>query len=182
MSTSAQGQPSPDLQQLVAESDIRGRKVGGFVGKLVFAIAAGWSLFQLWYASPLPFALGWGVLNDTEARSLHLAIAIFLGFLCYPGFRSASRRSVPSYDWLLASVGAFAGAYFILFYAELATRPGKPILIDIITATIGLVLLLEATRRAISLPMTILALLFLAYILLGKYLPEVLAHKGASWE
>ena len=182
MSTSSPGQPSPDLQQLVAESDFGGRKVGGFVGKLVFAIAVGWSLFQLWYASPLPFTLAWGVLNDTEARSLHLGIAIFLGFLCYPGFRSTSRRSVPWYDWLLAIVGAFAGAYFILFYAELATRPGKPILVDIVTATIGLVLLLEATRRTVGLPMTVLALLFLAYILLGKYLPEVLAHKGASWE
>jgi TRAP-type uncharacterized transport system fused permease subunit len=110
MSTSVQGQPSPDLRQLLAESDTGGRKVVGFVGKLIFAIAVGWSLFQLWYASPLPFALGWGVLNDTEARSLHLGIALFLGFLCYPGFRSASRRSVPWYDWLLALVGAFAGA------------------------------------------------------------------------
>jgi len=182
MTASAQGKPSPELQQLVAESDTGGRKVGGFVGKLIFAIAVGWSLFQLWYASPLPFALGWGVLNDTEGRSLHLGIALFLAFLCYPGFRSASRSSVPWYDWLLAMVGAFAGAYFILFYVELATRPGKPILVDIVTATIGLVLLLEATRRAVGLPMTILALLFLAYILLGKYLPDVLAHKGASWE
>jgi TRAP transporter 4TM/12TM fusion protein len=32
------------------------------------------------------------------------------------------------------------------------------------------------------LPMTILALAFLAYILFGRYLPDVLAHKGASFE
>ena len=182
MTASAQGKPSPELQQLVAESDTGARKVGGFVGKLIFAIAVGWSLFQLWYASPLPFEFGWGVLNDTEARSLHLGIALFLAFVCFPAFRSASRSSVPWYDWLPAIVGAFAGAYFILFYADLATRPGKPVLMDIVTATLGLVLLLEATRRAVGLPMTVLALLFLAYILLGKYLPDVLAHKGASWE
>jgi TRAP transporter 4TM/12TM fusion protein len=182
MTAGTRGKPSPDLQQLVAESDSGGRKVGGFIGKLIFAIAVAWSLFQLWYASPLPFEFGWGVLNDTEARSLHLGIALLLTFLCYPGFRGASRRSVPWYDWLPAIVGAFAGAYFILFYAELATRPGKPVLMDVVTATIGLVLLLEATRRAVGLPMTVLALLFLAYILLGKYLPDVLAHKGASWE
>jgi TRAP transporter 4TM/12TM fusion protein len=173
---------TPELQQLVAEADTGGREPVGFTGKLIFAIAIGWSLFQIWYASPLPFVLGWGVLNDTEARSLHLGIALFLAFLCYPGWRRASRSTVPFYDWLLAIAGAFAGMYFILYYAELATRPGQPILIDKITATVGLALLLEATRRAVGLPMTILALLFLAYILLGRHLPDVLAHKGASWD
>mgnify|MGYP001611429760 CR=1 FL=1 len=173
---------SPLLQQLVAESDSGGRNLGGAVGKLVFAVAVGWSLFQLWYASPLPFVLSWGVLNDTEARSLHLGIALFLAFLAYPAFKRSSRASVPVADWALAIIGAFAGAYFILFYAGLATRPGQPNTMDVVTASIGILILLEATRRAVGLPMTVLAILFLAYILFGKYLPDVLAHKGASWE
>ncbi len=171
-----------DLQQLVADADTGGREAGGFVGGLIFCIAVGWSLFQLWYASPLPFSLGWGILNDTEARSLHLGIALFLAFLAYPALKSSSRSRVPWSDWLLALAGAFAGAYFILYYAELATRPGKPIMIDLVTGTIGILLLLEATRRAVGLPMTVLALIFLGYILFGKYLPDVLAHKGASFE
>ena len=182
MQKSVHGKPTPDLQRLVAEADTGGRKVAGFAGGLIFALAVSWSLFQLWYASPLPFTFRWGVLNDTEARSLHLGVALFLAFLSYPAWGSASRAAVPWYDWLLATAGAFAGAYFILFYAELATRPGQPMLIDVITATAGLVLLLEATRRAVGMPMTFLAILFLAYILLGRYLPDVLAHKGASWE
>jgi TRAP transporter 4TM/12TM fusion protein len=173
---------SPELQQLVAESDTGGRTVGGIPGKLIFLVAVGWSLFQLWYASPLPFTFGWGVLNDTEARSLHLGIALLLGYLCYPALRSSPRASIPVLDWAFAIVAAFAGAYFILFYNDLATRPGRPIAIDILTASVGIVLLLEATRRAVGLPMTILALLFLGYILFGKYLPDVLAHKGASFE
>ena len=49
-----------DLQQLVADADTGGRAAGGIAGKLIFAIAIAWSLFQLWYASPLPFAFGWG--------------------------------------------------------------------------------------------------------------------------
>src|SRR5574341_1469954 len=163
------GKPPAELQQLVAESDTGGRKAGGFTGGLIFAVAVAWSLFQLWYASPLPFEVGWGVLNDTEARSLHLGIGLFLGFLCYPAWRGASRSKVPLYDWALALAAAFAGMYFILFYAELAARPGQPILIDKITGAVGLL-------------MAILAVLFLAYILLGRYLPDVLAHKGASWE
>ncbi|MGH8681331.1 MAG: TRAP transporter permease [Burkholderiales bacterium] len=171
-----------DLQQLVAEADTGGRKLGGFPGRLIFGVAIAWSLFQLWYASPLPFVLGFGVLNDTEARSLHLAIAIFLAFLAYPAFKTSSRKRIPVLDWVLALAGAFAAGYFILFYAQLATRPGQPNTMDIVTASIGLVLLLEATRRAVGMPMTVLAVVFLAYIMLGQHMPDVLAHKGASLE
>src|SRR5688500_13582269 len=175
------GKPSAELQQLVADADTGGRAAGGIAGKIIFAVAVAWSVWQLWYASPLPFAIGWGVLNDTEARSLHLGLGLFLAFLCFPLVK-AQRDRIPAYDWIVAIAGAFAGAYFLLFYNELATRPGQPSLKDIIIATAGIVLLLEATRRAVGLPMTILALLFLAYIMLGRYLPDVIAHKGASLE
>ncbi len=92
------------------------------------------------------------------------------------------RGHIPWYDWILALGGAFAGAYFLLFYNQLATRPGIPNQMDIVVATAGIVLLLEATRRAVGLPMTVLAIVFLAYIMLGRYLPDVIAHKGASLE
>jgi TRAP transporter 4TM/12TM fusion protein len=174
--------PPANLQQIVAEADTGGRKVGGVVGRLIFWVAVAWSAFQLWYASPLPFTFRFGILNDTEARSLHLAVGLFLGFLCYPAFKGSSRTSVAWYDWVLALAGAFAAAYFLLFYAQLATRPGQPTLTDIVVATSGLVLLLEATRRAVGLPMTVLAIIFLIYIMAGRYMPDVIAHKGASLE
>jgi TRAP transporter 4TM/12TM fusion protein len=173
----------PDLKELVADADTGGRTASGFAGELIFVVAVAWSLFQLWYASPLPFALGWGVLNDTETRSLHLGIGLLLAFLCFPAMRTPAQRArIPWFDWVLGLAAAFAGGYFLLFYAELAMRPGQPNLQDVVVATIGLLLLLEATRRAVGAPMTVLAIAFLAYILLGRYLPDVLAHKGASWE
>ena len=168
------------LQQLVAETDTGGRKPTGATAKVIFALALAWALFQYWYASPLPFVLGFGILNDTEARAIHLAFSFALAFLAWPAFRSSPRRHVPALDWVLALVGAFAGAYLMLFYRELATRPGQPTTMDIVVATTGLVLLLEATRRAVGWPMAALALLFLAYCMGGPYLPDVLAHKGAS--
>ena len=182
MSKKSHGSGS-NAQQIAADADTGGRAARGMVGKLIFAVAIGWSLFQLWYASPLPFTFGWGVLNDTEARSLHLGVGLLLAFLCYPALRTASQRHrIPWFDWILGLAAAVAGAYFLFFYAQLATRPGQPNLQDILVASIGLVLLLEATRRAVGMPMTILALVFLAYVMLGKFLPEVIAHKGASWE
>jgi TRAP transporter 4TM/12TM fusion protein len=168
------------LQELVAQTDTGGRKPTGWTAKVLFAVALAWALFQTWYASPLPFTFGFGILNDTEARSVHLAFALFLAFVAWPASKRSPRDHVPLLDWLFAFAGAFAGAYLLLFYASLATRPGQPTPMDIATALVGMVLLLEATRRSVGWPMAALALLFIAYAMAGPLLPEVLAHKGAS--
>jgi TRAP transporter 4TM/12TM fusion protein len=173
---------SAELQELVAQADTGARKVGGFAGAVLFVGALAWALWQIWYASPLPFNLGIGLFNDTEARALHLGLALFLAFLACPMSKRSPRDRVPLTDWVLAIVAGFCGAYLLLFYREIATRPGQPTTMDIAVAAAGLVLLLEATRRAVGLPMTILALIFLAYIFLGPYMPEVISHKGASLE
>ena len=128
----------------------------------------------------MPFTFGVGILNDTEARSLHLAFALFLAFTAWPAFSSSPRDRVPVVDWAFALGGAFAGAYLLLFYRELALRPGQPTAMDIAVAVTGIVLLLEATRRSVGWPMAALAALFIAYSMGGPYLPEVLSHKGAS--
>lgn len=75
-----------ELDQLVKEADIGGREPGGTIGQALALVAGLWSLFQVWYASPLPFALGFGIFNDTEARAIHLAFSIFLGFCAFPAF------------------------------------------------------------------------------------------------
>jgi TRAP transporter 4TM/12TM fusion protein len=172
--------PSEALERLVAEVDTGGRKPAGIAAKLIGGVAIAWSLFQLWYASPLPFVFGVGILNDTEARAIHLGLALFLAFAAYPALASSSRQRVPVLDWALAAVGAFAGAYLFLFYRELATRPGQPTTLDLATATIGILLLLEATRRALGLPMVIVACAFILYTFAGPYMPEMMQHKGAS--
>lgn len=168
------------LQRLVAEADTGGRNPSGAVRRFVMLICLLWAMFQFWYASPLPFALGFGVLNDTEARSIHLGFALFLGFLLWPFSSRSQTDRVPWFDWLFAILACFAGAYLLIFYSELATRPGQPTGFDVLTASLGLLLLLEATRRAVGLPMALLALLFIAYAMAGPWMPEVLQHKGAS--
>ena len=168
------------LKQIVAEADTGGRKPTGFTAQLLLMVALAWSLFQLWIASPLPFSLGIFVLNDTESRAIHLAFAVFMAFAAYPAFKRSPRAYVPAIDWLLAMVGAFCAAYLFLFYRELADRPGLPTTTDLAVAVVGMILLLEAARRALGLPMVILAVVFLIYIFFGQYMPDVIAHRGAS--
>ena len=82
-----------DLQDMVASNDSGGRNPYGISKYVIIWTAIAWSLFQIYYASPLPYwlqegikSLGWGlnvVVDDTKARSIHLAFAIFLAYLSY---------------------------------------------------------------------------------------------------
>ncbi len=171
-----------DLQDLVAQTDTGARAPGGMPEKILLGVAAAWSVFQLWIASPLPFILRFGVFNDTETRSIHLAFAIFLAFLSYPALKRSPRDHIPIQDWLMAIVGAFCAAYLYLFYDQLAQRPGNPTFQDVIVACTGMVLLLEATRRSLGPPLMVVAMVFLVYTLAGPYMPGILAHRGASLE
>ncbi|ALM53483.1 TRAP transporter permease [Halomonas huangheensis] len=171
---------SVDLEDMVASSDSGARNPEGFPGKLLVGIAAAWSLFQLWVASPLPFIIGFGVFNATEARSIHLAFALFLAFMAYPATKRSPRDRIPIQDWIMAIVAASAGAYLFTFYEQLSARPGAPIMQDVVVGIIGLLLLLEATRRALGPPLTIIASIFIIYSLAGPWMPGILAHRGVS--
>lgn len=174
------GPTNVDLQQLVAEADTGGRRPIGLSGRLIYAVALAWSLFQLWYASPLPYLLGFGIFGDTEARAFHLSFALFLAFAAYPAFRSSPRAQVPLVDWLLAAAGICAVLYLVVFYREIAMRPGLPTQGDILAAVVGVVLLLEASRRAEGPWMPIIAISALLYVFFGPYLPGLMAHRGSS--
>ena len=169
-----------DLDDMVASSDTGARKPAGMPGKLLVSIAAAWSLFQLWIASPVPFVLGFGVFSATEARSIHLAFALFLAYMAYPALKRSPRDRVPIQDWVLAATAAFCGAYMFMFYEQLSQRPGAPILQDVIIGIAGILLLLEATRRALGPPLMVVASVFLVYSLAGPWMPGILSHGGVS--
>ena len=172
------------LVTLLASSEDKSGVRQGRAAGIVVAVCIAWSLFQLWYASPLPFLIGPVVLNSTQARSVHLAFAIFLAYLLFPLIRGRPSEIGRALDWLLALVAAFCAAYLYLFYSEITQRPASPTWYDTAVGTLGLVLLLEATRRAIGLPLVIVALVFLGYVFFGnsEILPDVIRWKGADLE
>lgn len=181
-----------DLQDMVASNDAGGRNPTGLTKKLIVVTAILWSVFQLYYTSPFPFWLQEVVRNagltinvvidDTKARSVHLAFALFLAYLSFPAFSGSPKHRVPLLDWLFATCGAFLGAYYLFFYEGLVTRFGSPNLQDIIAGCIGILLLLEATRRSLGLPLVIIAVVFLLYNYFGKFLPTdwIISHRSGS--
>ncbi|MDG2949376.1 TRAP transporter permease, partial [Exercitatus varius] len=181
-----------DLQDMVASNDAGGRTPRGFAKKLIVVTAILWSVFQLYYTSPLPYWLqevlthhGWDinvVVDDTKARSIHLAFALFLAYLSFPAFATSPKQHIPTLDWILAVGGAFLGAYYLFFYEGLVKRFGAPNLQDIIAGCCGVLLLLEATRRSLGLPLVVIAVVFLLYNFFGQYLPTdwIISHRSGS--
>ncbi|MEB6608093.1 TRAP transporter permease [Aeromonas sanarellii] len=174
-----QQQEALSAEELIAQ-DVGARLPVGAMSWIIAGLALVWSLFQLWIASPLPFSLGVGVLNDTETRSIHLAFAILLAYLVFPALRTSPRDRVPLADIALGLVGAAVASYLFVMYDQLAQRPGNLTSMDFAVACIGIPLLLEAARRALGPALAVIAIVFLAYSLAGPWMPSLLAHRGVS--
>ena len=160
-------------------SETGNRTLDGTVGKFVFIILIAWTCFQLWYASPIPFALNFGVFNEDQAKFIHLAFAVFLGFSLFP-FSKKSSNHINLLDLTLGIIAAATAIYLLVFREQLSDRAGLPTQTDVFVAVVGIILLLEATRRTLGLPLVIISVVFLAFTFGGQYMPDVIAHKGAS--
>ncbi len=176
-----------DLQDLVASTDSGARAPSNkLVAGLIAGLALAWSLFQLWIAQPqLWFAEYLPVLNSSQTRPIHLTFAIVLAFLAYPALKSSPRDRVPLTDWVLLLVGGFCAFYIFLFSDHLAltARSGLPTQTQVWIGAIGLLVLLEASRRALGPALTIVGSLFLLYAYMGTgwLIPELIEHEGLSF-
>ena len=163
------------------------RNLTGFHLKLVAIIAITWSLFQLWYASPFPFWLNFGMFKGLPARALHLGFALLLAFLIFPYGRG---KKVNFIDILIAITGAVCCLYIYVFYDQLVDRGGIllkinfsddiTIPVELILGIVGILILLEATRRVIGVPLVVIAVCFLLFSYFGQYAPDIISHGGLS--
>ncbi len=151
------------------ESDTR--NVKGFMAKIITAIAISFSIFQLYTAI-------FGVLDAALQRAVHLGFGLVLIFLLYPTRRSWRRDKVHPFDFLLSIAGGAAPLYIVVFYEELVARAASPTTLDMIVGVAGILIVLEAARRAVGWPMVIVACGFLTYAFAGPYMPPILAHRG----
>ena len=159
------------LKQYDRESDTM--EYTGFMAKIVSAIAIAFSVFQLYTAT-------FGVLDAQLQRGVHLGFGLALAFLLYPTCRSWSRNEIHPLDLVLAVLGAAAPAYIIYEYQHLVLRAGTVSSVDLIVGVIGILLVIEATRRVVGIPMVCVVLAFLAYAFAGPYMPGILAHRGLT--
>ena len=178
---------STDIENKISEDLSPTRNLTGLHLKVVGAIAIIWTLFQLWYASPFPFMFDIGMFKGLPARAIHLGFALTLTFLIFPISKS---KKISIIDILISLIAAFCCLYIYFFYDQLVDRGGFllnislsqniNIPIELIIGICGILILLEATRRAIGLPLVIIAICFLLFSYFGKYAPDIISHGGLS--
>jgi len=178
---------STDIENKISEDLSPTRNLTGLHLKVVVAIAIIWTLFQLWYASPFPFMFDIGLFKGLPARAIHLGFALTLTFLIFPISKS---KKISIIDILISLVAAFCCLYIYFFYDQLVDRGGFllnislgqniNVPIELIIGISGILILLEATRRAIGLPLVVIAVCFFLFSYFGKYALEMFSHGGLS--
>jgi len=152
------------------------RKLTGIFGGIVFVGLLAFSLFQLYTAI-------FGVFTAQIQRSIHLGFALALIFLLFPAKRRNRKKGklqVAWYDIILALLSIVVGAYWPIYINDIVMRVGILTDTDFYVGVLAVLLVLEATRRAVGLPITIIAALFLSYGYFGPYMPGFLEHSGLS--
>ena len=186
--------PREDLKanaatDLVAQVDTGARSPAGWLGKSILIIAFIWAVFQLYIASNVPFWLAehtgvrWFVVTLSDARRIHFAFALVLAAMAFPMFKTSPRDRIPWYDWVLIALSLVVSLHAVVFRESIALRAGLPTTDDLIVSSIGMLVLASAVYRALGLPLTIVATVFVGYVFFGdaRWLPEAMQWKGASF-
>ncbi|MFJ7936206.1 TRAP transporter permease [Sporosarcina sp. NPDC096371] len=163
------------LQKYDPESNTR--NLNGVFKRIVFFGLLAFSIFQLYTAIGIPF-------TPFIQRSIHLGFALALIFILFPARKKGGvkRNKVPFYDVILSLLAIGVGLYWPLLIDELVLRVGRVSTLDIIVGILAVLLTLEASRRAVGLPIAIIASTFLVYAFYGQHFPGFLAHRGQDLE
>ncbi|QGZ29097.1 TRAP transporter permease [Stutzerimonas stutzeri] len=137
--------------------------------KALFYVALLFSTYQIIMAAFHP-------VSSQVLRAGHVGFLLMLVFLNFPA-RGTGRPWQPL-AWLLALVGMGTAFYQWYFEGDLIQRSGDLTTLDFAVGVILIALVFEAARRVMGIALPIICGLFLAYGLLGEYLPGDLAHRG----
>jgi TRAP-type uncharacterized transport system fused permease subunit len=140
------------------------------IRNILIYVAMAWSVFQLYVSSPLVLEVTpW--MNADVVKRVHVSFAGFLAFLTYPAFKRSSRFIIPWTDWIMGFLIVASCLYLVYNQVwdsrAFEMRLGVPNSADLFLSVIGLILLLEATRRSLGPPLMVVAIIALTYAFLG---------------
>jgi TRAP transporter 4TM/12TM fusion protein len=164
---------TPTILSPTAEAPVEGLPPGfgeGIAGKAAFLIAIAFSIFQIYIAA-------YGSLPSQVVRAMHVGFLLLLGFALIANLRATSVPAKAAL-WALGVLGFGTGLYNWVFYTDLIRRSGFLTTPDLIVGAVLVVLVFEAARRLMGLPLALIALIFLAYAFFGNHLPPPFIHRG----
>ncbi|MBQ8417970.1 MAG: TRAP transporter permease [Phascolarctobacterium sp.] len=150
------------------------RTFSGFMKKFFFALCVLVSCYHLYTAT-------FGPPLTLIHRSIHVSMMLIMTFLMYPLCKKDSFTK-PSYlDWVLVAASLAAPIYISTGYQGFVERAGNANFMDMLMATLLVILVLEASRRVSGNVLSILSLVFIAYGIFGRSMPGMFMHRGYDW-
>ncbi|MBI4593033.1 MAG: TRAP transporter fused permease subunit [Candidatus Rokubacteria bacterium] len=129
--------------------------------------------------------LTWYAPDQQALLYITLVFSLVLAYFLFPLRKGQTPDRVPWSDLVLAALSLACIAYMFGFYDYVVNRfpTAHPLAAaDQVVGVVGILLVLEATRRTIGASLPIVAVCFLVYGLLGPWMPGALHHRGLSLE
>jgi TRAP transporter 4TM/12TM fusion protein len=156
-------------EKYIEEEEGAANRLKGALGGAVAALAVGMSLFHLYAA--------YSIVPTHALRAIHVAFVLVLSFLVFPVARRFRHR-VMWWDWLAAAAAVAVVAYMLRGGDDFTDRNTSPDAWDVVLGVTLIALILETMRRTSGWVMPVVSLAFLAYALVGPWLPAPWTHKG----
>lgn len=168
--------PDEKTLESLSEEGYTSRKPAGILKYLYYAIGLFMALFHIYY-------LGYSSMEPWALYYAHICFGVVLAYFLYPFARTSNRDRPTLCDCICMILAASACIYFILELDTIIYRVGvAPTTLDLFFATVIVVLILEMTRRTNGWILPAIAVFFIAYALLGKFLPYAFGgHRGYSF-
>lgn len=165
-----------EQQRIINELEGSDRNPTKFYAILITVVASFLSLFHLYVA-------GFGLPNIGSRTFLiiHLTIGLMLAFMIFPIRKGLNQKSIPWYDLIITGLVLFIGWYLIDRQLAPEVLAGRITQLDLIVGAVFIVLVVEATRRVVGLPLVIIASIAVGYFFLGEYLPGDFYHNRADF-
>lgn len=157
------------------DSESRYRKYKDWKRYLIIVISSAFCIFQL-------YAILTGRVTAQVLRATHLAFVMLLAFLLFPFKRNMPKDKLPWYDAVIGVLGFCSWMYITVNFDTLVRRAGIYTPLDIFVGIIAILIVFEACRRIVGLPILIISIGFIMYALAGAYAPGFLNHRGYSYE
>ena len=155
-------------ESYIEEEEGAANKLSGGLGWFVLFLAVAMSVFHLYTA--------YGIVATQTLRPIHVAFVLAISFLVFP-IASRFRHRIMWWDWIAALLSIAVAAY-LLYGGDDFTDRNTPEPWDIAFGIALILMVMEVMRRTNGWIMPIITAAFLAYALLGAYLPQPWTHKG----
>src|SRR5690625_6447365 len=100
--------------------------------------------------------------------------------MLYPARKTKMKNKIPWYDIILILLAVIVTSYWPIFYETLVQQIGTITDLQIVIGGIAILLVLEAARRAVGVPIIIIEILFLLYAYFVPYMLGNFGHRGLT--